>query len=369
MATEADWRWMQRAIGLAAQALGRTSPNPVVGCVLVKDGEVVGEGFHHAAGRPHAEVEALTLAGDQAKGSTAYVTLEPCAHHGRTGPCVDALVAARVARVVVAHLDPNPKVGGQGAARLREHQIAVEVGLCEAQARSLNQPYLKWIKSGRPFVTLKAAVSLDGRTAVASRASGWLSSRGSREEVHRWRDRSDVILVGGETIRRDDPQLTTRLPEQPDRRDPKRVVVSGRLDLPIAARALDDALIFAATQHATPSAKVDALRSRGAEIIGLPGDAAGRIDLAVLLDELGRRGYCSVLCEGGATLHGQLVASRLADRLAIFVAPLLLGSGALPLLDWVGGAALSEAPRLHRIQHRRFEDDLLIEGDFSPQLH
>ena len=356
---------MARAIELAACGLGRTSPNPMVGCVLVRDGVVVGEGYHRQAGSPHAEVEALRAAGDRARGATAYVSLEPCCHTGRTGPCVDALLAAGVRRVVAAHLDPNPRVAGQGRDKLLAAGVAVEVGLLADAARRLNQPYLKWRHTGRPLVTLKAAVSLDGRLALASRERGWLTGEASRAEVHRRRDQADAILAGGETIRRDDPALTTRLHEGTGR-DARRVIVSARLAIPEAARAVPGALIFAATQHA---ARAGAFEARGAEVVLLPEVAPGRLELGALLEELGRRELCSVLCEGGGQLHGALLAGGHADRLLLFVAPLVLGHDGVPLFAADGAAELARAPRLHRVRHTTYGSDVLIEGDFSAELH
>lgn len=356
---------MARAIELAACGLGRTSPNPMVGCVLVHGGVVVGEGYHQRAGSPHAEVEALRVAGGRARGATAYVSLEPCCHTGRTGPCVDALLAAGVARVVAAHLDPNPKVAGQGRDKLLAAGVAVEIGLLAETARRLNQPYLKWRHTGRPLVTLKAGVSLDGRIALASRQRGWLTGEASRAEVHRRRDQADAILAGGETIRRDDPALTTRLPDGPGR-DARRVIVTAGLAIPAEARAVPGALIFAAAQH---KARVAPFEARGAEVVLLPELAPGRLDLGAILLELGRRELCSVLCEGGGQLHGALLASGHADRLLLFVAPLVLGQDGVPLFAAAGAADLAQAPRLHRVRHATYGSDVLIEGDFSAELH
>lgn len=356
---------MLRAIALAATAQYRTSPNPAVGCVLVRDGQIVGEGYHHRAGAPHAEVEALAVAGEAARGATAYVTLEPCCHTGRTGPCVDALLAAGVTRVVAAHIDPNPKVAGKGRDRLIAAGVAVEIGLCAVEARLLNQPYLKRRLTGRPLVTLKAAASLDGRIAAADRQPGWLTGEASRRRVHELRDQHDAILVGGETVRRDDPQLTTRLPSG-DGRDPKRVIVSARLAIPPTARAVSGSVIFAAPQYKDRAA---ALEARGAELCWVAEQGDGRLDLGAILDELGRRDLGSVLVEGGGRVLGAFVEARLADRLALFLAPIILGQAGVPLFATEGAPTLAAAPRLHRVQHHRYDDDLLIEGDFSPELH
>jgi len=236
--TSSDRTFMRRALALAARAYGRTAPNPMVGCVLVKGGRVVGEGYHHKAGMAHAEVEALRNAGSRARGGTAYVTLEPCNHTGRTGPCSEALIAAGVARVVVAMADPNPRVAGGGAARLRKAGIPVEIGLCEAEARQLGAGFVKHVTTGRPLVTLKAALTLDGRLATASGDARWVTGEAARAEVHRMRDRADAILVGAGTVAADDPSLTTRLEGARARRgrDPLRVILDGRLRTEPAAR-------------------------------------------------------------------------------------------------------------------------------------
>lgn len=370
---------MKRALRLAARARGRTSPNPMVGCVLVAPssagGVIVGEGYHHRAGLAHAEVEALRAAGDRARGATAYVTLEPCNHHGRTGPCAEALIAAGVARVVVAMADPNPRVRGGGAERLRAAGIPVEVGLCEAEARALNAGFVRWVVSGRPRVTLKAAVTLDGRLAASSGDARWVSGEASRREAHRLRDACDAILVGAGTVRADDPALTTRLdPEARGRRrgrTPLRVVLDGRLAIPEAARLVGEGTLILATEEAPADAEAR-LRARGVEVLRLPASASHqpgegvRLDLGAVLDELGRRGVLELLVEGGGAVHGAFLAAGLVDRVVVFVAPKLLGDG-VPLLTLPAGTAppakMADAWRLEGVTVRQLGDDAMIVGD------
>ncbi len=378
-----DRRHMRRALALAARAHGRTAPNPMVGCVLVKGGHVVGEGYHHKAGLPHAEVEALRDAGRRAKGATAYVSLEPCNHHGRTGPCTEALMAAGVARVVAAMGDPNPRVDGGGAERLRAAGIPTEIGLLEGEARALNAGFLKWAATGRPLVILKAAVSLDGSIAARSATVGsptassppsagavgasgdarWITGEAARREAHRLRDRCDAVLVGAGTVRADDPALTTRMVRG---RDPLRVILDGRLSTPPRAKVVVPGTLVVASNTA-PEAAERWLVARGAEVVRLPGHA-GHVDPGALLEELGRRGVLELLVEGGASVHGSLIAAGLVDRAVIFVAPVLLGARGVPLLDWPGPPTMAAAPRLHTVAVRRLGDDtmLIVERDPPP---
>ncbi|MFZ5756911.1 MAG: bifunctional diaminohydroxyphosphoribosylaminopyrimidine deaminase/5-amino-6-(5-phosphoribosylamino)uracil reductase RibD [Pseudomonadota bacterium] len=351
----ADHVFMARALQLAARGLYTTDPNPRVGCVIVRDGVVVGEGFHARAGEPHAEVHALRAAGERARAATVYVTLEPCSHHGRTGPCVDALLAAQPARVVVAMQDPNPKVSGSGLAKLRAAGIAVETGLLEAEARALNPGFIARMTRGTPFVRVKLAMSLDGRTAMADGDSKWITGPEAREDVQRLRARSSAVLTGAGTVLADDPALTVRpqdwrhgdyaehgtLPV----RQPLRVVLDRDLRATPAARLVvgdgmtstGPVLVVADEKvlHAHDGqARARALREQdGVEVIGLPADAGGRIDLPALLAELGRREVNELLVEAGATLAGAFVAARRVDELVVYAAPVLLGSTARPLLD------------------------------------
>ncbi|HWA13694.1 MAG TPA: bifunctional diaminohydroxyphosphoribosylaminopyrimidine deaminase/5-amino-6-(5-phosphoribosylamino)uracil reductase RibD [Burkholderiales bacterium] len=320
---------MAQALRLAARGLDTTTPNPRVGCVLVREGRVVGEGWHERAGGPHAETAALQAAGGQAAGATAYVTLEPCSHHGRTPPCADALVAAGVAHVVAAMQDPNPGVAGQGIARLRAAGIATRVGLMEAEARELNIGFVSRMTRGRPWLRVKIAASLDGKTALGNGVSQWITGPDARRDGHRWRARSCAILTGIGTLRDDDPRLTVR--EVEASRQPLRVVVDSRLRMDPQAKILDGAPVLVATAM-DDAARRRALEARGASVVVLP-DAGGKVDLARLAAELGARGTNEILVESGINLNSALLAAGLVDELLIYLAPHLLGDGGRGMLD------------------------------------
>jgi diaminohydroxyphosphoribosylaminopyrimidine deaminase/5-amino-6-(5-phosphoribosylamino)uracil reductase len=354
-------RYMREALALARRAMGKTQPNPMVGCVIVKRGRVIARGYHHRAGLAHAEVDALQkLAPGAARGATVYVTLEPCNHEGRTGPCAEALIAAGVARVVVGMRDPNPHVRGGGAERLRRAGIAVEVGVLEAECRALNRAWSVWIASGRPFVTLKAAITLDGRIAARGGDSRWVSSEESRREAHRLRASHDAILVGAGTVAADDPQLTTRLDDERQAKNPQRVILDGKLSIDPARRAVAGAWIVT-TRAAVRGAPAEALQARGAELIAL--DGKGRLPMGAVLDVLGARGIQSLLVEGGGEIHGQLLAEGLVDEVVLFVAPKLIGSGGVPLLgSFAGPTKMAEAIALDDVRVERLGDDVCIRG-------
>ncbi len=330
-----DHRPMARALQLARRGLYTTDPNPRVGCVLVRDGEVVGEGWHQVAGGPHAEVVALRVAGERARGATAYVTLEPCCHQGRTAPCTEALIAAGVARVVAAMEDPNPLVAGKGLARLREAGLAAQAGLLAGEAEALNPGFVARMRRGRPWVRCKLAASLDGRTAMASGESRWITGEAARRDVHRWRARSSLVLTGIGTALADDPALTARLIDA--ERQPRRAVLDSRLRLPPGAKLLQGAhapLVFTCS---TDAVAADALREAGAEVIPTAA-AGGRMDLHAVLEELARRECNEVLVEAGAELSGALLQAGLIDELLLYLAPVLMGDAAqglfrLPGLD------------------------------------
>lgn len=325
----ADHGYMARALRLAARGMHTATPNPRVGCVIVKDGEVVGEGWHERAGEPHAEVHALRAAGDRARGATAYVTLEPCSHHGRTPPCADALIDAGVARVVAAMTDPNPQVAGRGIQLLTLAGVRAEVGLLEAEARELNVGFIARMTRGRPWLRLKTAATLDGKTALENGASKWLTGPAARQDVQRWRARACAILTGSGTVLADDPQMNVRLAEAS--RQPLRVIVDSRLATPPDARILASGpvLIVCAAAEARAAA---ALEAAGAEVIGLP-DGHGRVDLAAVAGELARRGANEVHAEAGATLNGALLRAGLVDEWLAYVAPIVLGHRARGLFD------------------------------------
>jgi diaminohydroxyphosphoribosylaminopyrimidine deaminase/5-amino-6-(5-phosphoribosylamino)uracil reductase len=327
---------MQRALTLAARGLDTTDPNPRVGCVIAQRGRIIGEGWHERAGEAHAEVAALRAAGSQALGATVYVTLEPCCHHGRTPPCVEALSAARVARVVYAVADPNPLVNGQGAEALRAAGIAVEGGLLEREAAELNAGFIKRMRYGRPFVRVKLAMSLDGRTALANGESRWITGEEARTDVQRWRARSSAVLTGVGTVLADDPRLGVRLPVEeaaPPRRQPLRVVLDPQLRTPVAARLFEGGgeVLILTTLAAPDDARAAELTARGARLESLPAEA-GRLALPAVLERLAELEMNEVLVEAGATLAGELLRQSLADELLLYVAPTLLGPGARALV-------------------------------------
>lgn len=357
-----DEPFMREALAEARKALGRTSPNPVVGCVLVKDGRVIARGHHRQAGQPHAEVDAIEnlrrAAGDP-RGATLYVNLEPCDHQGRTGPCTRAIVDAGITTVVIGMMDPNPLVNGRGAARLREAGIEVRLGALEAECRRVNEAFTRWITAGRPHVTLKAAVSLDGRIAGPGGLRQWITGEESRAEVHRMRDVVDAVLVGAGTVLADDPLLTTRLPDGVGKTG-MRVVLDTTLRIPPTARVLSTVEGAPPTRVFTttgPGEKATAFGARGARIVTVPGGPDGGVDLHATLGVLAKEGVTSLLVEGGATVYTRMLRARLVDRIAIFVAPRLLGADAPAVVD-----ALAPGVRLADVAVRRLGDDVLIEG-------
>lgn len=334
MFSAVDHGMMARALQLAEKGLWTTSPNPRVGCVLVNNGEIVGEGFHERAGQPHAEVNALQMAGSRARGATAYVTLEPCAHFGRTPPCAEALIASGVARVVAAMRDPNPLVSGKGLSMLAAAGIETTHGLLEDEAHELNIGFVSRMTRGRPWLRLKTAASLDGKTALNNGLSQWITGAEARQDGHRWRARACAILTGIGTVRDDDPQLTVR--HLGVSRQPLRVVVDSKLDISVQAKVLQggNVLVVGAVDNLQ---KREALRSTGVEVIILPNDA-GKVELKALLEELGRRGINEVHAEAGFKLNGSLMREGLVDELLIYLAPCLIGHDAsgmfnLPVLS------------------------------------
>jgi diaminohydroxyphosphoribosylaminopyrimidine deaminase/5-amino-6-(5-phosphoribosylamino)uracil reductase len=338
----------------------------MVGAVLVRDGEVVGEGAHLEAGGPHAEVVALAAAGGRARGATCYVTLEPCAHHGRTPPCVSALVAAGVSGVVAACRDPNPLVDGRGLAALEAAGIPVSVGVGATEARALNRAFFCVMTRGRPHVTLKSAVTLDGRIAAVDGSSRWITAEAARLEAHRMRFAADAVLVGIGTVLHDDPALTVRLPGVPPK-EPLRVVADSRLRTPDAARLIgagDPSRVVVGCVEPAPDAAAARLRARGVRILELP-ESEGRVDLAALLAGLRGLGVTSVLAEGGAELAGGLLDRGLVDRVAFFFAPRLVGGRTAPGPFGGHGRALKDAVGVVDLRYRPVGEDLLIEGDLT----
>lgn len=377
-ASSDDLRFMRKALALAHRMLGRTSPNPTVGCVIVRRDRrgyrIVGQGATAAGGRPHAEAVALARAGAKARGATAYVSFEPCAHRGRTAPCARTLAEAGVARVVVGCVDPYPPVRGRGLAILRAAGVEVVSGVLEDECRALNCGFITRVTRGRPFVTLKLALSLDGRIAAASGDSRWISSPASRALVHRWRSEADAVMVGAGTVLADNPRLTCRMAGG---RDPVRIVIDGRLRCSPRARVFVQRSTASAVL-VTATANVARARRRygGArvEVIGCPtlrgarraGERGGELDLRALMRELGRRGWCNVLIEGGAHLAAAALAAGVVDRLAFFVAPIVIGAGT-PAVEGLGFARVRDAIALGGLGVRRLGGDLLMEADIAPR--
>jgi diaminohydroxyphosphoribosylaminopyrimidine deaminase/5-amino-6-(5-phosphoribosylamino)uracil reductase len=352
----ADHAHMARALRLAEKGLYTAQPNPRVGCVIVRGDEILGEGFHVRAGEPHAEVFALRAAGGRARGATAYVTLEPCAHFGKTPPCADALVAAGVARVVAACEDPNPKVAGGGFAKLCAAGIAVETGLMRAAARELNRGFISRLERGRPWVRVKLAMSLDGRTALANGQSQWITGEAARADVQRWRARSSAILTGAGTARSDDPRLTARLPDGETFVPALRVVLDARLDALRAQAHLLDGSTPTLILHAEGAQPGDD-RHPNVERATVAAQANGRIDLDAALALLAARGVNELQVEAGPTLCGALFAANRVDELLLYVAPILLGDSARPLLALPALAEISSGRRLRVVDERRIGED------------
>jgi diaminohydroxyphosphoribosylaminopyrimidine deaminase / 5-amino-6-(5-phosphoribosylamino)uracil reductase len=341
-----DLPHMRAALALARRGLGQVWPNPAVGCVIVKDGRVVGRGWTQKGGRPHAETEALARAGEAAKGATAYVGLEPCSHHGKTPPCADALIAAGVTRVVTAVEDPDPRVSGAGVARLRASGIVVDTGLCAAEAEELNAGFFCRVKRGRPLVTLKLATSLDGRIATAGGESRWITGEAARERAHLLRATHDAVLVGTGTALTDDPQLTCRLPGLEDH-SPVRIVIDRTLRLPFTLRMFAEAgrvPTWLVTLSGSDAARQAALRAQGVEIVATGPDADDGADLSVMLRTLGDKGLTRLLVEGGGALAASLLRAELVDRLVWMRAPLALGGDGIPAIGALGFTELAAAP-------------------------
>lgn len=347
---------MAQALRLAEQGLYSTSPNPRVGCVLVANEKIVGSGWHQRAGEAHAEVLALQEAGEAARGATAYVTLEPCGHQGRTPPCADALISASVARVVVAVADPNPQVAGAGCEKLRAAGITVEIGLMEAAARELNIGFFSRMTRGTPWVRSKIGMSLDGRTALANGVSQWITGEAARRDVQHWRARSCAVLTGIDTVLTDDPQMNVR--EIENARQPLRVVLDSRLRIPLTARVLTggNVLIYTATDD---SKKAVVLEKAGALVCVLP-DNNGQVDLPAMMRDLTQRGSNEVLVEAGSTLNGALLRAGLIDELVLYVAPQLLGDAARGLARLGELSSLDQRINLKWKDVRQVGDDLRV---------
>ena len=357
---QADELFMRRALDLALLAEGDTSPNPMVGCVLVRDGDIIGEGWHYRAGEPHAEVMALKDANYRVRGATAYVTLEPCSHFGRVGPCCQALVRAGVARVVSACTDPNPKVAGAGLRYLRENGVEVTEGVCEAEALALNEKFLFAITHDRPFVSLKYAMTLDGKIATAAGDSEWVTGEEARREAHHLRKAHDAVLVGVGTVLADNPELTTRLVKG---RNALRIVLDSRLRLPMTAAVLNDAaatLIFTGSHY--DEDRLAALQQlANVEVVQVP-EQDGHVDLRAVLTMLAERKIRSVLVEGGSEVLGSFLDRGFVDRVYAFVAPKLCGGSGLTAVGGRGVQLMEQSLQLQDLTVRRLGEDVLLTG-------
>ena len=355
-----DELFMREALRIARNAEGRTSPNPLVGAVIVKDGKIIAEGWHRQAGTPHAEIHALNMAGELAKGATLYVTLEPCSHFGRTPPCAQAVINAGISRVVAAMKDPNPQVAGRGFELLQSAGIQVDVGILETEAYKLNEVFIKWVTRKLPFVTMKFACSLDGKIATVNGESQWITCAESRRFTHHLRDINDAILVGVGTVLADNPSLTTRLVEG---KNPIRVIVDSTARTPLDSKIVTDksARTLIATTSKAPPDKISALKACGVEVI-TAGDGE-RVDLKLLMQELAQREITSILVEGGGTIHFAMLNAGLVDKVLAFIAPKIIGgANALTAVEGAGFAKLSDAVTLKDLTLEKLGDDILLSG-------
>jgi diaminohydroxyphosphoribosylaminopyrimidine deaminase/5-amino-6-(5-phosphoribosylamino)uracil reductase len=353
----ADREYMQRALDLAEKGRGRTSPNPMVGCVIVREDQVIGEGYHARAGEAHAEVNAINAASDGIAGTTVYVTLEPCAHYGKTPPCSDLLIERRPARVVVAMLDPNPLVSGKGVESLREAGIAVDVGLMETEARRLNEVFVKFITTGRPFVTAKCGMTLDGKIATRTGHSQWITCEASRRMVHRMRNEVDAIMVGSRTVMFDDPSLTTRM-EGGEGHDPVRIILDAEEYLDRNRR------VFHLSSSAPTWVAVTKEREYpfAAEVVRVPAGAGG-VSMPELMEELGRRGITSLLIEGGGATLASAFEAGIVDKICFFIAPKIVGGrDAITPVEGHGVATMEESVELERVNVSMVDRDILVEA-------
>ncbi len=362
---ESDERYMWMALDLARQGLGKTNPNPMVGAVLVKDGEVIGTGFHEKAGLAHAEIIALQDAGERARGATLFVNLEPCSHQGRTPPCVDALIEREIRKVVMAMKDPNPLVSGKGIKKLEEAGIKVKTGVLEEKALRLNEVFVKYITTNTPFIVVKAAMTLDGKIATQQGESQWISGEKSRQLVHKLRSISDGIMVGINTVLQDNPRLTVRLNEEERTEQPLRIIVDSLGRLPMDAKVskvLNGKKTLLATTVAMPKDKKEALMAQGVEVLTLP-DKDGRVDLVQLMVELGNREISALLVEGGGALNYSLLESNLIDKVYLFVAPLLFGGENAPTpFEGQGVKKLTDSWVVKNVELKQLDNDLLVIG-------
>lgn len=360
-------KYMKRAISLARRGAGWVSPNPMVGAILVRNGEVLGEGYHHRYGAPHAEVEAILNAGVPVAGATLYVTLEPCNHHGKTPPCSERIVQEGITRVVYGMADPNPGVAGGGAGFLMHHGIAVKKGVLEAEIRMMNEVYLKYITTRQPFVVLKTAMTLDGKIATVTNASRWITGAKSRNRVHHLRQELSAIMVGVDTVIADDPLLNIRLKGR-SWRNPLKVIADTHARIPLNASVLlnEPHLTLVAVGEHAPVARIRELERKGVQVLVCP-EKLSRVDLNWLMQALAAMEIDSVMIEGGSTLAFSAIRSGIVDKLITFIAPKLLGGAGAPTpLGGEGYTTMEEAVNLHRISYRKMGHDLMLEGYLKP---
>ncbi|MEE4239823.1 MAG: bifunctional diaminohydroxyphosphoribosylaminopyrimidine deaminase/5-amino-6-(5-phosphoribosylamino)uracil reductase RibD [Desulfopila sp.] len=361
---EKDEHYMRLALAEARRALGRTSPNPCVGALIVKDHRIIASGYHHKAGTPHAEVHALAAAGEQASGATMYVTLEPCNHTGKTPPCSHAVVKSGIARVVIGMLDPNPLVDGGGRQYLLDHSVEITSGILERECRAINEPFIKYITTGKPLLAIKAGLSLEGRLNYRKGRSGWITGPESGEKVHQLRDYYDAILVGRTTVEIDDPSLTTRL-SQGSGHDPVRLLLDTRLSIAPSAKILhlrSEAQTWIFCGPDAPLEKEKTLRQMGAMVFRTATDTAGMLDLHEIVKLLGSKNITSVLIEGGGRIFSSFLNSRLADKVHLFYAPLFAGSAGESMTPDLFVAERKSAVTLTDVEYTRLGDDVLLEG-------
>lgn len=361
---------MTLALRLAAKGQGKTSPNPVVGALVVSHGRIIGQGYHHGPGQPHAEILALRQAGRRASGATLYVTLEPCGHlNKRTAPCVPAVLRSTVRRVVVAMVDPNPSVKGKGIALLRRAGLSVTVGIGRQEAELLNRAYIHWIKTGRPYVILKAGMTLDGKIATAAGESQWITGPEARKDVHRLRSQVDGVLVGIGTVLNDNPSLTARTGSRADRlaeRQPLRIIIDSKLRTPLTAKVLaqqSQAKTMIATTTRAARSRARRYLKRRVDVVAIPG-SKGQVSLAALFTLLGRLGLTSLLIEGGSTINAAVLRAKLVNHVVLYVAPMLMGGqDAKAVIGARGPERLAQARSLRHVSVRRLGKDLVVEGD------
>ncbi len=363
-----DTTYMQLALHLAEKGRGWTTPNPMVGAVVIKDGKIVGRGYHERAGGPHAEVNAIDDAGDQARGATIYVTLEPCNHFGRTPPCTHKIIDAGIRRVVVAMTDPNPDVKGGGNAYLRDRNIEITTGILEKKARILNEGFVTWITTGKPFVIAKCAATLDGRIATRTGDSRWVTGPSARQFVHRIRHGVHGIMVGVQTVIKDNPSLTTRL-EGEKNSDPTRIILDTHLSIPQTAKLLhqksDAATWIVCGPNAPDDRRMD-LERTGSQILTAP-LKDGRIDLSALMKQLGTEGITSLLIEGGGTVLGSAFSAGIVDKICFFYAPKILGGDdGVPICSGTGPDSMKQSLSIHNMTVHRFDADVMLQGYLKP---